>query len=204
MADKHVDTLKETMTKAALEYDLDVSAAHLLTEAVEAMNDLGRYRGHSPYEFMPGRTPEMGAASFMNDGENAPLMHKLAEGDAEEDTFIRNMRIRIVARPRVDADQKLARPLNARGRTDREFSAGDVVFYWRNIRSGKRTKNIRRPGARGCWLGPALIIAASRRVDGSQGSNVFVEASGRLIASLSSRRARSVPLSLPKLTLGAS
>lgn len=55
---------------------------------VEARNDLGRYRGHSPWEFMLGRTPEMDAASLMNDGENTPLIHKLTEADADEDPFM--------------------------------------------------------------------------------------------------------------------
>lgn len=102
-----------------------------------------------------------------------------------------DIKIRILARQRfleVDADQKLDRLLNARGRAEREFAAGDFVFEWRNIWSGKKTKNIGRPGARGCWLGPALIVAMSKRVDGSSGSNVFLEASGRLVVSQSQLR----------------
>lgn len=64
------------------------------------MNALGR--GHNPYEFMLGRTPEMDALSLMNDRD------------------VRDMKIWILPRQRfleVDADQKLARLLNARGRT---------------------------------------------------------------------------------------
>lgn len=127
----------------------EVSAAKIPTEAVEAMNDLGRHRGHNPYECMFGHTPEMDTASLKNDGENAPLMHKLPEGHSD-DPFTRNMKIRILARQRLLEDgacQKLAHLLDSCGRQETECSVGNVVFCWSKVRPDKKTKNVGRPEA---------------------------------------------------------
>eukprot|EP00959_Pyramimonas_sp_CCMP1952_P318191 6658451-Pyramimonas_sp.AAC.1 len=58
LRERNIGILKDTMDKIAEESDSKVTADEIFPEAIDAMNDLGRYKGHSPYEMMLGRTPE--------------------------------------------------------------------------------------------------------------------------------------------------
>ena len=58
LCERNIGILKDTMSKIAEESEDDVTAEEIFAEAIDAMNDLGRYKGHSPYEMMLGRTPE--------------------------------------------------------------------------------------------------------------------------------------------------
>lgn len=107
-------------------------------------------------------------------------MRKLSE-NKDEEPLIRNMKIRVLSRQHVlavGASQKLAHLQKARCRRDTHHSVGDIVFYWRNVRPGMKSKNVGRPGARGFWMGPAIVIATPKTVDGSGGPNICLEAPG--------------------------
>ena len=84
IVEKHIDILKEIMSRTAAASDPQDTPKEIREQAIDAMNDLARYRGHSPYEMMLGRTPELDTATIMGDGENLPLMNKLAD-EADDD-----------------------------------------------------------------------------------------------------------------------
>lgn len=150
VAEQRVGMLKVTMSSTATECSPDIPTSQILTQAVEAMNDLGPYRGHIPYESMLGRTPEMDTTSIMSDGESLPLLRKLAEGD-ESDPLERNTWNRVTARPQfleVDAGQKMTRLLRSRSRLVTSYYVCDVLLYWRRVKPGKNNKNLDRPGSR--------------------------------------------------------
>ena len=77
LCERHVGILKDTMTKIAHESPDDVTAKEIMSEALDAMNDLGRYKGHSPYEMMLGRTPDSLIADVFGEPNNLPAMYKL-------------------------------------------------------------------------------------------------------------------------------
>ena len=78
------------MSKIAEEADEDVTAEEIFAEAIDAMNDLGRYKGHSPYEMMLGRTPEPTVGDMFGGEENLPMMHKTYS--AEDDEYAKTRR----------------------------------------------------------------------------------------------------------------
>ena len=116
---------KGTMIQIALDSDPEDAPEKIFTHVLDAMNDLGRYRGHSPFMMMLGRTPEMGTATLFGGGENIALMGKLAgeDDDNKEEqndaAFHQHQRLRTMAHTaflEVDANRNLARLQVAKAR----------------------------------------------------------------------------------------
>ena len=134
---------------------------------VEAKNMLLRKAGHSPYQMVLGRDPEIPGDDILT-----PDPNPIANGAILEDAQAgRAHLVRQFARKAVleAADCKAGRvALNSRPRPQREFRHGDQVAVWR------RGRGI--PGKRGYarWRGPGIIA-------GEAGGNFWVAMPGSFI-----------------------
>ena len=134
------------MSKIAEEADDDVTAEEIFAEAIDAMNDLGRYKGHSPYEMMLGRTPEPTVGDMFGGEENLPMMYKTYS--AEDDEYVKNQKVRLEARKaflETVSLRRLALLELRRTREKTEWTTGQLCYWWTEKAKGA----VKQPG--GAW-----------------------------------------------------
>ncbi|CAE7294300.1 GIP [Symbiodinium sp. CCMP2592] len=126
-----------------------------------AKNELRRRCGHSPVQWVFGRSPHLPLELRDPDGEEG------VSWDLTPDSkFQRISAIRASARVafhQAQGDDRLRRGLMQRARTAKQdYDIGDPVHYW------NQPKDRRRPH----WAGPAVVV-------GKQGSSYWVSRGGR-------------------------
>jgi len=132
---------------------------------VEARNMLLKRQGHSAYQLVFGRSPEIPGDDILGDQPNVIANSAILEDAIAEFSH----RARIAAKQAVIAalDHRAARiALNSRPRPTREFRPGDEVAVWR------RGRGIKRSTAR--WRGPGIVA-------GNTGGNYWVSMPGSFI-----------------------
>ena len=100
--------------------------------------------GFSSAQWVLGKSPPV-PASILHDGGNL-VVHDQAVNDP---TFARRLAIQTAARHAMiecDSSSRLRRALLKRSRPDREpFRQGEQVYFWRRVRSMKKTSHPQQP-----------------------------------------------------------
>ena len=166
ICEQAVQGTKELMSKIA-EAEPTVSAEEALSQAVRTFNEREQIRGYSPIQHAFGRSPD--ATGRLGNGPHELPDELLVESAGAD--FERTLQRRAAAERALadwQAGQRLSRARNSRTRPLPDFSAGELVYFWRTQdgSQGRRSPSTKR----GRFLGPARILAMEPRVseDGSQ------------------------------------
>ncbi|OLQ05959.1 Retrovirus-related Pol polyprotein from transposon TNT 1-94 [Symbiodinium microadriaticum] len=156
-----VKGLKEVMTKMTVDSP-EVTTEELLSTAVRTFNQRDMVRGFSPLQHAFGRGVDVtGQLLDATSGQPDELQIENPSGE-----FARNVARQAQAEKahsEWQAQQRLQRASNSRGRRVQSFHPGDLVFFWRSQESGKSRAS---PGSKkGRFLGPARILAMETRTD---------------------------------------
>ncbi len=178
LAERNIGIVKNTMSKIAEETPRTTSVEEIFDQSLDAMNDLGRYNGHSPYEMMLGRTPEPEITDIFKDGDDLPLMHNLQREEGTE--YHQLLQVRLKARKsflEVVTDRRLALLELRKARKRAQWQTGQLCYWW-----SEKIKNASLGGSgAGAWMGPGQVIAQEQGQDGTPGSVVWVEHCGKLL-----------------------
>ena len=153
---KHIQTLKESMNLLCTELQNVSSPEEVLNLSLSAKNNMHNIRGYSPNQWAFGQN-DSPISSFLSQGDHPPTESARGYEDFESalqrETSARKHFLEIDARRRVQ------RALRAQGRPLREFSSGDLVYYYRRGR---------KEGSRygGHWYGPARVLCHEKTGDG--------------------------------------
>ena len=172
---KHLQTLKEQMSLLAMELGKEYSAEEILGLAVSAKNNLHNIRGYTPNQWAFGQNHSR-ISSFLQQYQNLPLQSARGDWSFEENvqTECRAQRLFL----QVDAKRRLMKALNSRCRPLREFTVGDLVYYFRKgVGQGSRYG--------GTWYGPARVLSHEKTGDFSEsqhpGSVIWISHAGKLL-----------------------
>ena len=116
------------MNKIAEESDDNVTADEIFSEAIDAMNDLGRYKGHSPYEMMLGRTPEPLVGDVFGQDHKLPILSKTYEAD--DDEYVKNQKVRLEARKAFLDYFQTTSCATGVAEVERENLVGQLCYWW--------------------------------------------------------------------------
>ena len=172
---RHLQTLKEQMNLLASELGRSFEPQQILALAVNAKNSLHNIRGYTPHQWAFGKSHGR-IASFLQQHDCLPLQSSRQDLDFEEalQAEVQAQKLFLEA----DARRRLSRALRFRCRPLKEFSTGQLVYYFR-----KGRKEGSRYG--GKWHGPARVLChESTSVDENRehtGSIVWISHAGTLI-----------------------
>ena len=156
---RHLDTLKQQMTKLAIELDDHVKLPEILALCVSAKNEMHAIKGYSPNQWAFGQNSER-VWSFLNCYEHLPSM------SSENPTFHENIKKMAMAREifiKHDSMRRLQRIGTLKSRKQQVFHTGDLVYYYRKGRSyGAKVK--------GTWRGPARVLFVEKTSEGERGN----------------------------------
>ena len=126
-----------------------------------AKNDLRRRCGHSPTQWVFGRSPRVPSELADPDGGEAVTWDLTLDSKFQRSTAIRaSARI---AFHQAQGDDRLRKGLMQRSRAARAaYDVGDPVHYWHQPKDRRRAR----------WIGPAVVV-------GKQGSSYWVSRNGR-------------------------
>jgi hypothetical protein len=128
--------------KFVLQMDPECELQEAISECVNACNQLQKMAKHSPYEHIFGRSS--------NETEDlVPSGQQLAER-------------RLLARKcflDAEYEDKARRAEAMRARVWKTWRAGEMVYFWRK---GKGREQ--RPGKKGGWYGPALVLHQEQKL----------------------------------------
>ena len=131
-----------------------------IVQTMSAKNEMINLQGLSPCQHVFGRNPRV-PGDLVQESPNPvagnPPIH--------DSTYARSQAIRTAARIsliQAQDDQTLRAALSARPRAERDFLAGDFVYYWR---TQKFQRGVRLVGGR--WYGAGIVI-------GKVGRNILV------------------------------
>jgi len=172
---RHLQTLKEQMNLICFEMGNQFDVEELLGLSLSAKNSMHQIRGFSPYQWAFGQNHGR-ISSFLQNSENLPL-----HSAREDQTFEEKVQAEANARKlflEIDARRRIARALHAKSRTIREFTMGDLVYFFRKgIKQGSRYG--------GTWHGPARVLAHEKtshlEEQKAPGSVVWITHAGKII-----------------------
>ena len=145
---------KEVLSKAMEQYDCHGEEDWLeLVDIVSmTMNRLVNKSGYSPIQRVLGYTPRIPGGLFSGGANDLPILNRLQGGDLQVQKA-QEMRL-AAAKAFYDADAKqcLRNAVHAGYRPQREFEAGQLVYFWRK---GADHAKKDRPFY---WRGPARVI----------------------------------------------
>ena len=176
ITERQIKWFKGIWERVVHEFSIDESEAEIAATLVcAAKNDLRRRCGHSPTQWVFGRSPRM--PEELQDPDNGEAVTWDVTKDSK---FQRLAAIRASARVafhKAQGDDRLRRALMQRARTTkRDFDIGEPVHFW------NQPKERRRPH----WDGPAVeLFSVAQWALPADGS--------RTLACLRTRRDRRVP-----------
>lgn len=176
---RHLHTLKEQMNLLAMDVGTGMTTQEILSVCLNAKNNMHNVRGYSPNQWAFGQNHSR-IGSFLQQYENLPLMTAREDWTFEENVANEEKAKRLFLE--VDAKRRFNKALHTRSRPLREFTVGDLVYYYRVQPSKGRGPNNRFGGV---WHGPARVLAHEKTssYDDSQhaGSVVWIAHAGRII-----------------------
>ena len=141
-----------------------------LSMVCSARNLIPNATGFSPAQWVTGRQPRVPGTLLDRPGD-LPAIH----ASAEQPSMMRRLAIQSAAKAAMiamDSSVRLRRALLRRSRPERiELKPGGSVYFWRQRRSGKKTKALWQSG----WRGPGIVVASQGR------SAVFVSYRGAIV-----------------------
>jgi hypothetical protein len=164
-------TVRSIIRKSALhmglkgQTDMEVSG----WEAASAINQRPGASGVSPALVLFGQKMRL-YGELYPDPNDEPVRHP--DSDDASSLLARRFKIRLAARQAIErhyAKEAIRRSVAARTRTLEKVVVGQSVFFYRQYTTQTA---IKAQSARGCYLGPALVI-------GQQGKNVWLSYAGR-------------------------
>eukprot|EP00438_Fugacium_kawagutii_P013250 Skav234490 [mRNA] locus=scaffold3731:121116:128177:+ [translate_table: standard] len=168
VAERHGETWKWIWAKLVEEHLVtDDELEEAVAAVCDSKNQLRNKDGYSPRQWVFGANPRLGGDLFDGENELSSLDASTADG-----RFARLQAIKNGAKAaffQVQTKDAYKRALHHRSRVQpREFQAGDLVYFYREVMQGKTKK----PSA--FWSGPATII-------GREGANYWVARGGRCL-----------------------
>ena len=153
---KHLGTLTDMMTALDMEYEGKLGPKELACRSTSAKNQLHHIRGYSPNQWSFGGTSGTDLGSHLQNHDHLPHQSAREDLDFEED-LKRMARAREVF-IRVDAKKRVHRGLRAQNRKHKEFSTGELVYYYRKKRKKGERKQKIQAAKSGKWYGPARVL----------------------------------------------
>eukprot|EP00435_Cladocopium_sp_Y103_P063446 s1441_g25.t1 len=168
------DMIQHARASAALSSEQELQ--QLLYECESAKNRYMNRSGYSPVQRQIGQWPRV-PGSLMSDELIDPALQMQ---DTSED-FDRTLELRQLAQEafmKMSSQDAAARALRARGRPQRVFKPGDVVYVYRVLRKKKSVRGddvsaVPKPGKKATWIGPGHVLAL-------EGSVVWINMFGEL------------------------
>ena len=161
--ERHGGTIKLMFSKARLGLKLDTKEEwdELLLQCCMAKNRYSLVGGYSPYQRVFGGQIRVPGGNLGDEAEpsDIAIMSALEAGDQ---TLLRSMQVRKEARDAfhyVDASSRVRRAILSGPRPLKNFSSGEVVYFWR--REGD-AQAFRHERAHSHWHGPAVVVAHMR------------------------------------------
>lgn len=173
--------IKDMLTALAKEFP-DKPVDELFAKTLWAINSRAVYNGFSPLQHATGRSPDECGRLFKSSIEGIPVYAQQHSDSGFED----NQKIMLIAETeflKAQARQRLLRAQQAGHRSQKHYSPGDLVFYWR-LTVGKGDGA--QPFRKGKFVGPARVLAVETKQtqDGLEPADVvWLHRSGRLIRS---------------------
>ncbi|OLQ08346.1 Retrovirus-related Pol polyprotein from transposon TNT 1-94 [Symbiodinium microadriaticum] len=159
VCEQAIKGIKHVMARLVAEDD-QLSSKEALSLSVETFNNREQIRGYTPVQHAFGRNPDV-TGRFVVHPEHLGDDWRLESADEE---FIRSAKARASAEKALSdwqAQQRITRAMNSKGRPAYDYVPGELVFFWRTQESGQGR---RQPGtSRGRFLGPARILATETR-----------------------------------------
>ena len=159
VCEQAIKGIKHVMDRLIAEDD-QLSSKEALSLSVETFNNREQIRGYTPVQHAFGRNPDV-TGRFVVHPEHLGDDWRLESADEE---FIRSAQARASAEKALSdwqAQQRITRAMNSKGRPAYDYVPGELVFFWRTQESGQGR---RQPGtSRGRFLGPARILATETR-----------------------------------------
>ncbi|CAK0872026.1 unnamed protein product [Prorocentrum cordatum] len=167
-----ISLIKDMMTVLARERP-GRSCEEYLARAMAAYNEFDRHRGFSPLQVALGRAPDRDG--FFMDAPGDPVNFTALESEAVDAAFGENFKFMRQAQEAMLRWVYAERASHARSRKLKVYTAGTVVYYFRNPKSCSMT---------GRFYGPARVLATETvHRDGKvqPRPRVWLNACGRLI-----------------------
>ena len=162
LVERTIETLKDSAFKLARELPDNTSTQEIFSLVCAAHSDVSRSHGHSPYDLMLG-----GSADTVADADDVarPTSLVYSAGDNTGAYAARQERKRLAWHSAIDAitSSQVKRAMLAKTRTKLVWSAGELVYYWREGRG-----TIKAPGRRGKFHGPARVLIQERKQERGQ------------------------------------
>ena len=118
LAERTIGIFKSLLDRMAQSVDPACTPEEMGALAVAAMNDLGRFNGHSPFSAAFGSSPGYSLNEFA------------ASHPSAVDAEARRQEAR-KAMLEVQANSALTAAARARSRTHQEWREGEIIYYWR-------------------------------------------------------------------------
>lgn len=146
VVERHNQTLKTMVSRLHKDHP-GACAQELLDLACLAKNSMAQHNGATPFQLMSGSTPRLPSA--ITDGLPALSGDNTVAGDEALRLHLELLHSAREAHTKAEADASLRRALarNAANVPHREWSVGDVVYYWTEGATPSQ----------GAWHGPAHI-----------------------------------------------
>ena len=162
ITERHIKWFKGIWDRVIHELSVDKDEVEITATMVcAAKNDLRRRCGHSPTQWVFGRSPRV--PEELCDPDNGEQVTWDLTRDSK---FQRLAAIRASARiafHKTQGDERLRRALMQRARTaKKDFEVGDPVHFWNQPKDRRRAH----------WTGPAVVV-------GKQGSSYWISRNGR-------------------------
>ena len=164
-----------------VEEEPSLSAAEALAETTRVLNNREVVRGFSPIQYILGRAPDECGRFFSTVAKLSP---ELLDSDAQQQETAFKRRV-TAEKAFLDwqAQQRLSRATRSKHRRRLNFSAGGMVYIWRQQLTGEDAKQ-NKIGA-GRFVGPARILATEKKRDEHgnlvPGSSVWLVRGRRLL-----------------------
>ena len=172
---RHLQVLKENANLLAYELGAETDAKELLSLAVMAKNEVHNIKGYTPNQWQFGANHGRISSFLRFDG------HLPWDSQREDLDFEASLKKEAAARKlfiEADAQRRLQRALRGQSRPLREYSMGQLVYYYRRDRKeGTRVA--------GRWHGPGRVLChektSEQHLTNHPGSIVWVSHAGFLL-----------------------